>query len=224
MIYRMLFSAFLFAALSPSVFADGLATQSFNKEAQKFQGPSVVVTKIFDQVLRYTLPRGFIPAYSNTNGNQYIQEAVPVGESVNKWTQMVTATGAKGLVANFNLTPDIFADKLANGYYKICPSSFSANGLGSTKIDGYDSNAAVISCGLVNANGEQYSESMLLIVIKGKSDYYTIQWAERGLTSNTPIALDKNKWIVRLRALMPLGVCTVLPEESAPYQSCINKK
>ncbi|MEI7430007.1 MAG: hypothetical protein WCL27_06085 [Betaproteobacteria bacterium] len=66
-----------------------------------------------------------------------------------------------------------------------------------------------------------HSESMLLIVIKGESDYYTVQWAERGDASTTPIKLDEAKWTDRFKRLAPIKLCPIIPGERAPYPSCV---
>ena len=65
---------------------------------------------------------------------------------------------------------------------------------------------------------------MLLFTIKGKNDYYTIQWAERGKPLKSTPNLTDEKWTERLKKLLPLKVCDVIPNEPPPYQSCIDKK
>jgi hypothetical protein len=54
------------------------------------------VTPIFSQLVALTYPSGFRPAFENATSVFYIQEAVPVGETVEKWSQMITLTGTKG--------------------------------------------------------------------------------------------------------------------------------
>lgn len=191
------------------------------------QGYSVKnITAIFSQLVMFSFPRGFVPAFEDTKGGHYIQEAVLEGENVNKWSQMITVTGAKGLASNPNITPQIFAAGMAGGFKRTCPQSFKAIGLGDIKIDNHAGFVAILSCGTANPNpvGESYSESMLLIVIRGERDLYTIQWAERGEGSNAPIKLDNAKWVDRLNKLTPIKLCPVVPGEAAPYPSCTNRK
>ena len=193
-------------------------------EALRQQGYSVkTITPVFGQLVSFSFPKGFVPAFADAKGGQYIQESVLEGETVNKWSQMITVTGAKGLASNPNVTPARFAGGMAGGFKRICPDSYSATGIGEIKLDNHDAFVAVVSCGTASFSGEPYSESMLLIVIKGASDYYTIQWAERGAASKTPIAFDNAKWLERLKSLAPVRLCPIVPGERAPYPSCANR-
>jgi len=178
------------------------------------------ITPIFSQLVTIALPSGFVPAFENLKGGQYIQELVPEGETVMKWSQMITITGSKGLTSNPNVTPVRFAGNMAGGFKRVCPESYSAIGIGELKAGSHDAFAAFVSCGQVNTFGEPHSESMLLIVIKGERDYYTIQWAERADESKVPINFDRAKWLERLRKLGPIKLCPIVPGEKAPYPSC----
>ena len=188
------------------------------------QGYSVKkITPIFSQLVMFPFPKGFVPAFENAKGGQYIQESVLQGESVKKWSQMITITGAKGLALNPNITSTRFAERIAGGFERVCPDSYSATVLEEIKFGIYDAFATVVSCGNANLTGDPYSESMLLIVIKGENDYYTIQWAERGDVSKTPIKFDSIKWTDRLKKLTPIKLCPIVPGEPAPYPSCVNR-
>jgi hypothetical protein len=196
-------------------------------EALRQQGYSVrTIIPIFSQLVTFSFPKDFVPAFENAKGGQYIQESVLEGESVQKWSQMITITGAKGLAANPNVTPARFAGSMAGGFKRVCPDSYSATystaGFGEIKFGIHDAFAVVISCGTAGAMANPYSESMLLIVIKGESDYYTIQWSERGDASKTPIKFDSIKWPDRLKKLTPIKLCPIVPGEQAPYPSCAN--
>ena len=169
----------------------------------------------------FSLPQGFTTVLENTRGENYIRSAVLAGESPQKWSQMVTVTGVKGLASNPKASPEAFANMMGNGFKKVCPTSYTGAGLGPVTIGAHDAFAAVISCGTASAMGEKYSESMLLVVIKGESDYYTVQWAERGEVSPTPVKYDNAKWIARFKILVPFKLCPVVPGELAPYPSCV---
>lgn len=190
-------------------------------EALRQQGYSVrTITPIFSQLVTFSFPKGFVPAFEKAKGSEYIQESVLKGESVKKWSQMVTITGAKDLAANQNVTPARYANAIAGGFKHACPDSYTATGLGKIKFGRHDGFAAVVSCGIASSVGKPYSESMLMIVIKGQSDYYTIQWAERAKASKTPIKFDNAKWVDRLKKLTPIKLCPIVPGEHAPYPSC----
>lgn len=207
-----------------SVLAEDSAPSLREVAALRQQGYSVrTITPIFGQLVTFSFPKGFVPAFEDAKSGQYIQELVLEGESVKKWSQMVTITGAKGLASNPNVTPTRFAGGMASGFKRACPDSYTATSLGEIKFGSHDGFVAVISCGIANPVGEPYSESMLLIVIKGESDYYTVQWAERGEASKTPIKFDDAKWVEKMKRLAPIKLCPIVPGEKAPYPSCSTK-
>lgn len=182
------------------------------------------ITPIFSQLLMLSFPKGFKPVFEKTRGIQYIQESVPEGQTRKSWSDMITVSGTKGLASIPNFTPQSLVSKIAAGLQRNCPASFNAIGLGAIKLDGYDAFGAVVGCGVAIDTGLPYSESALIIAIKGENDVYMIQWAERGLASKTPITLDTAKWAKRLMQLAPVKLCPVIPGEQAPFPSCANRK
>ena len=180
---------------------------------------ATVISPIFSQLVRFQMPLSFVVVYENTKGTQYTREAVPKGETVERWTQMITVTGYKGLAANANVTPEKFAGGMVAGFKRLCPDSFAAKGLGAAKFGGADAFVAVTGCGTVQGR----SETVLIAVVKGVADYYTFQWAERGAAGPAP-AVEDIRWTDRLRALQPIALCGSVPGETAPYPSCTGKK
>jgi hypothetical protein len=194
-------------------------------ESLRTQGYSVqTITQIFSQLVSLSYPQGFVPAFVDVKNGHYIQESVLEGENVNKWTQMITITGYQNLTSNPNITPTKFVNGIAGGFKNACPNSFSATGLGEGKVDNHDASGAVISCSIATQATNAYSESTLVVVIKGAADYYTIQWAERADASQTSIAFDKDKWLERLKKLAPIKLCPVIEGEQQPYPSCASRK
>jgi hypothetical protein len=188
------------------------------------QGYSVTaVTPIYSQLVMFSYPPGFKPAYAKDSGAQYTQEYVLDGETVEKWSQMVTVTGAKGLAANQEVTPQRFLQHIAGGFQRACPSTFAAHAFGTLTISGHDAFAALVGCGTVSS-GVPRSEVAILLAVKGSADYYTIQWAERTQQSPQPPVLDPAKWLARLKLLNPIKLCARMPNEPAPYPSCLNQK
>jgi hypothetical protein len=182
-----------------------------------------VISPVFSQLVRFSMPSKFVPAFEKTRENFYIREAVLKGETVNAWTQMITITGAKGLAAAPNFTAQVMAGSIAGGFKKACPENFAAAGLGALKLGDQDGFAAVASCAKVNASADGHSETALIVAVKGAADAYTIQWAER--TPTLPAAsIDEALWQGRLRELMPIRVCAIVPGEALPYPSCLKQK
>jgi hypothetical protein len=181
-----------------------------------------VISPVFGQLVSFSMPMTFVAASEKTTGANYIREAVLKGETVNRWTQMITVTGAKGLAGNPKVTPETFAGSIAGGFKNACPDTFAAEGLGATKFGGQDAFVAVASCGKVDQSSDKHSETALIVAIKGRADYYTVQWAERTGPSGKP-AIDAAKWQARLRQLQPIRLCPIEPGETAPYPSCVGK-
>ena len=173
---------------------------------------------IFSQYVILPFQEGFQTIFENNKDGQFIQEAVLQGETIEKWSQMLTLTGAQNLALNPKLAPMDIANSIATGYQTACPESFAAKGLSLIKIGNYDAFVSYLGCGTVKAevakqNGstatKPYSESMLFIVIKGEKEFYTVQWAERGDASAKPLVFDETKWLPRFKKLGPLRVCTI---------------
>jgi hypothetical protein len=185
--------------------------------------PVIAVTPVYNQLVMYAYPPGFKPAFSKDSGDYYIQESVPAGETVEKWSQMVTLTGNRGLAMNPTATPQGFAERIASNFQRACPETFAAQSLGTLKIGAYDAFAALMGCGSVTV-GVPRSEFAVVVAIKGSADYYTLQWAERGPPVQRAPALDTAKWVSRIKQLDPVKICPRIPNEQAPYPSCINQK
>jgi hypothetical protein len=215
----------LLVGLASGIAVPANAQDKADIEALRAQGYSVrMISPIFSQLVMLSLPKGFQTVFENTNGTQYTREAVPDGETVDRWSQMITVTGAKGLAANPRVTPKSFLEQIADGFKKACPATFSAEVFKAFKISGRDAFAALAGCGTVSADGGEHSEAALLIAIKGTADYYTIQWAERGPASPRPLSLADTKWADRIGMLGPITLCPIKPGEAPPFPSCSGSK
>src|SRR4051794_11503460 len=196
--------AALGALLASSAAAQGSAPSAFT-----------VISPIFGQLVTFSMPAGFITVFENTNGPNYIREAVPKGETAKDWTQMITVTGAKGAAGNAKVSPEIFAGSMVGGFKSACPETFAAHGFGPTKFGDHDAYVAVASCGRVETSADKHGEVALIVTVKGSADYYTLQWAERGPPAGRG-AIDEAKWLARLRQLQPIRLCPIVPGETAP--------
>jgi hypothetical protein len=112
---------------------------------------------------------------------------------------------------------------MVGGFKSACPETFAAHGFGPTKFGDQDAYVAVASCGRVESSADKHSEVALIVTVKGSTDYYTLQWAERGPAAGRT-AIDEAKWLARLRQLQPIRLCQIVPGEAAPYPSCVGKK
>jgi len=192
--------------------------------AASAQAPATftAISPVFGQLVAFSMPSGFVVVSENANEPNYIREAMLKGETVDRWTQMITLTGVKGLAGNPKVSPENVAGSIAGGFKAACPDSFTATGFGATKFGDQDAYVAVASCGRVESSADKHSEIALVVSVKGSADHYTLQWAERGPSAGKN-AIDEAKWQARLRQLQPIRLCPILPGERAPYPSCVSK-
>jgi hypothetical protein len=202
------------------LFASAIQSRAENPAPTSF----TAISPVFGQLLRISIPAGFVAVHESTEDNFYIREAVPRGETVNAWTQMITITGSRGMAIVANFTPQKLAASIVLGFKKACPESFAVKDLGETKFGDQDAYQAVAGCGDVNSSTDRHSETALIVAVKGSSDAYTIQWAKRTPQASSPPVIDEAMWQQRLRDLMPIRLCAIVPGEAAPYPSCLQQK
>ncbi len=174
-----------------------------------------VVTPIYSQLVAFPTPQDFKADYESEQQGIYILEFVPRAESVNTWTQMVTVTGAAGLAGQMPV--EEFADWLAASYQNACPDTFAALKLDDPVIKGAAAVfAGYLGCGSTGAQ----SEAMVFVIVQGRSDVYSLQWAERGPALTAPPNPDPAIWLTRAGALGQMRLCDPVAGEAAPYPSC----
>lgn len=183
-----------------------------------------MISPVFGQLVAYQQPTAFRTVFEDAKPQGYLREAVLAGETVERWTQMITITGHKGLAANPAVTPLSFMDNLGGGFRRACPTTYKGQALTETQISGHDAFIALAGCGTVKSGGAERSETALLIIIKGASDVYSLQWAERGPASPVPPEFDMAMWKKRYESLLPIRLCQIRPGEPAPYPSCLAAK
>jgi hypothetical protein len=194
------------------------------EEAGKFAG---AITPVFSQLIRFRYPGSFKGVLQKTNGNYFVLQLVPDGETAQAWSQMVTLTGHQGLASTPFLTPELIAGTVSDRFQKLCPETFAIQTLGPLQTGGtqpHDGFALVMGCGSVQDPAGRHSETALVVAIKGMADYYTLQWAERGPASERKPDLTDRRWPERLNQFKPVILCPILPGEPAPYPSCVNQK
>ena len=185
-----------------------------------------VVTPVFTQLVMFSVPPEFKsqkPAYERNSGSFYIREQVPDGETLGEWSRMITLTGTRGLATNPNVTPQAMLARMSADFQRNCPDSFSTAAPGPQKVDGYDAYEVIVSCGRVPSAKESYSESAIILTVKGSNDYYTLQWTERGRDSAATRPIDVAYWTKQLARVNPIRLCPIVPGEGAPYPSCARR-
>ncbi len=180
------------------------------------------VVPVFSQLIRYSVPAEFRIADEHNNGSFYIREHVPDGESADQWTRMLELTGTRDLATSAGATPQALLVRMAASFRGHCPDTFAMDELGPRSVDGYDGFVTIASCGRVQGKSG-YSETAVMLAVKGAKDFYTLQWAERASGSPHKPAIDRAYWEKRLAALGPIRVCAPQPGEPPPYATCLRK-
>ncbi len=219
-IFQIIWAA-AFLAYSPADAQNFPAAPNKTFEELLQTGSVKAITPIFSQLVLVPFPQGFQPAFEDAKAAQYIQESVPVGQTVNGWTQMFTLMGFKDLAARQDLTPRTVTGLFADGFKKSCPNSFGSRDMFEGKIGGYDAFAVVLSCGVSPSDGGKSSEAAFIATIKGQADFYSVQWAERSVRSDAPIPINASDYAQRVKALQAIKLCPRLLGERAPYPSCL---
>ena len=109
-----------------------LCTPAAPSRAEGPAAPSsfTVISPIYGQLVRFSMPPGFVAAHESTEDAFYIREAVLKGETAKAWTQMITVTGSRGLATVANFSAQKLAASIAFGFKKTCPESFAVKDFG----------------------------------------------------------------------------------------------
>lgn len=160
---------------------------------------------LLDRTVTLPVPEVFAaaPIFNEASSGSAIAEFVPQGETEMGWTQMLTLTAYDdGSDAPGDQLAVGMANNLAQGFANVCPNSFSVEDLGSPALPGAEATfAGWLSCG---SNGAGQYEAMLVLITAKAGTIYTVQWAEHGAESATPLAFDPDVWLPRMDALMAL--------------------
>jgi hypothetical protein len=121
---------------------------------------------------------GFVVGYQAANGEQSILEEVPAGETVQKWTRMVTTQWYAG--ASKRLTPTQFLQNVADGLRQACPKGTTTKPVLATR-SGRPSAQFRVNCPLLASTGKP--EVFIMLAIAGPSDLHVKQVAFRRVPS-----------------------------------------
>jgi hypothetical protein len=182
------------------------------------------IKPIFSELVSFSYPSGFYQGAESTKSDRYMIEMLPDGEPSALYSQKIVVTGNKGFSAYPNMSALKGAQLRADVFKGLCPDTYSSKQISLAKVSGHDAYIEWAGCGSVKYSGGVRSESSLIVSIQGKDDNYIIQWAERGSASSQPIVYDETKWKDRLKKLIPIKICPLVPGEHEPYPSCVNQK
>lgn len=125
---------------------------------------------------------GFVQGYQAANAQQAIREEVPRGETVERWTRMVTTQRFGGLASR--ATPAAYARTIAASAPRACPGA-AVSPIISLAVSGRPAARFQVDC---PRNQQGQAETFILLAVAGQSDMHVKQVAFRGV--RTPADLD----------------------------------
>lgn len=158
---------------------------------------------LFDRVIQFALPSGYVPAYQAQSPNAFLMEFVLDGEGVESLTKLVTITSTKG-TGSFALD-DLALAKVLVGSFSGCEGYSHFEILGNRRIDNEVGEVSVSKgCGGLSRQAYQTAqqgngEQAVMLFFRDALNTYTIQFAERGAAftaASIPISNDRAKAIL----------------------------
>jgi hypothetical protein len=138
-----------------------------------------------DENLLIGLPQGFKVGFSDSRNGMNMQEWVPVNESVQNWTEMVTV---QIFLNRKDLDPAQFLANMEKQWATACTGS-TATPTVTGKTNGYSSATRLFRCPLLASSGKP--ETTVMKAIKGNDSFYLVQRAVRAAA--TPEQLEQTK-------------------------------
>lgn len=116
----------------------------------------------------------FVLGYSAANDTQSIREEVPRGETVERWSRMVTTQRFAGLAARS--TPAAYTRTIAEQTPRACPGA-KVSPVANLTVSGHAAARLQVDCPRSEGG---LPESFLLLAVAGQSDMHVRQVAFRG--------------------------------------------
>jgi hypothetical protein len=120
---------------------------------------------------------GFVLGYQAANAAQSIREEVPRGQTVERWTRMVTTQRFTGLAAR--TTPAAYARTITGNVPRACPGA-ALSPIADLTVSGRPAARLQVDCPR-NETGQ--AETFILLAVAGQRDMHVRQVAFRGAKS-----------------------------------------
>ena len=136
-------------------------------------GSTAVLAQLTDENLVFSLPQGYKLGHQSLNNNIQLQEFVPQSETVENWTELVTAQifrGRKGI------DPGTFLRGTGERFRAACPGTQPST-IHSGQANGYRVSMLLLHCPLNPQTGKP--EVTFFRAIEGNDSFYLVQKAFR---------------------------------------------
>ena len=181
------------------------------------------ISPIFGQLVRFSMPAGICPGVRNDQRHEFIfARRCPKGET----TAAVDADDHRhrpeGACRQSQIHAARFGRLDGRRLQGACPETFVTKGFrrDETRRAGCVRRGGGMRQGRCERRRPQ--RDRVDRRVKGSTDAYTIQWAERA-ASQPPIPHRRRKWQQRLHALMPIRFCPIVAGEAAPIQAACSR-
>ncbi len=139
-----------------------------------------IVQRVYTRVVAFELPRGFVIGSRSQSPKGYLVEYIPDGETVDRWTRMITVTGNLGVgrarrAGTGERTDDVTLAALIFDP-KTCPGRVYRDLGPAPPQPVVTGRAIVIGCG---AAAEPGSERGAIAFYRDDANAWTVQYAER---------------------------------------------
>ncbi|OFW97128.1 MAG: hypothetical protein A3D94_03585 [Alphaproteobacteria bacterium RIFCSPHIGHO2_12_FULL_66_14] len=131
------------------------------------------------------LPQGFKVGFNESRNGMNMQEWVPVNETVQNWTEMVTV---QIFLSRKDLDPVRFLATMEKRWAGACKGS-TATPAATGKTNGYASATTLLRCPLLGSSGKP--ETTMMKAIKGNDSFYLVQRAVRGVPTSAQLERTK---------------------------------
>lgn len=140
--------------------------------------PAIVFgSPLENENLLYAPPKDFKVGYQKTLPRELMTEWVPVGETVEEWTEMVTVQIFRGAT----VTAADFLREVAGRYMNSCPNTDAGKGMFTGQVNGYVVSMLVLKCPHNPQTGKP--ETTAFRFINGADALYGVQYAWRKMPS-----------------------------------------
>ena len=196
---------FLFALIS---FGSLSFAQNGNAQELMAQStPTPVVTKIYSQVVSFTLPKGFVISSTKQEDGTYVQKYKQIDPPTTTdllLEQEIFLFGFRGIAKTDHAIQTI-ADLFKRTTKIQCIDTFAVDDVGKTNTaSGQPAFVFMAGCGFRKPveDSEKNKNMSMFVVIQGKDDIYVYRWTESSSSAAMP-SLSWPAWRKRLEELMP---------------------
>ena len=211
---KFLLALTLAGAPTGAVFAQGVVEKDMKAEAQMMRdlwrtnasASAKVSLRLYDRQIVFAVPRGYVPVYQAQAPGQFLVEYVPDGETVERWSTMITVR-ALARLGTLPLSTSEIAEKLFRP--AACTKGAAYQDVGEAQLGpGLTTRIVTMSCentGPTPINGVAagQAEHGAAYVARGYDHVYTVSVSRRGSASGDANSL-----------LEPLGKVLLCADDS----------